>query len=168
MMALYALLIKNVIPNACTWCGARQKQIRQHFTTICNLYYDTQLHYKLEWIIIFSLNCIKMYGGHMSYTDFCGGHIDVCCGKIDLFRVQNRVVHILHWWECCPVYQTEGLFHERCWNFWLFWYQIYDCTLNRTNFTQFWRPKIWQFFLKFNHVNFRVTLVTCHYITRAW
>ncbi len=33
---------------------------------------------------------------------------DECCGKIDLFRVQNRVVHILPWWECCQVYKTEG------------------------------------------------------------
>ncbi len=55
-----------------------------------------------------------------------GGNIfDKCCGKINLFRVQNRVVHILSWWECCQVYQTEGLFHERWSNSWLFWYQMY-------------------------------------------
>ncbi len=67
---------------------------------------------------------------------------DECCGKIDLFRVQNRDVHILSEWECCQIYQAEALFHERCSNFWLFGYQIYGCTLNSTNFTQFWRPKI--------------------------
>ena len=26
---------------------------------------------------------------------------DKCCGKIDLFRVLNRVAHILPWWGCC-------------------------------------------------------------------
>ena len=28
---------------------------------------------------------------------------DECCGEIDLFMVQNRVVHILSWWTCCQV-----------------------------------------------------------------
>ncbi len=50
------------------------------------------------------------------------------------------------WWKCCHIYQTEGLSPERCSNFWLFWYQTCDCTSNKTNFTQFWRPKICQFF----------------------
>ncbi len=83
---------------------------------------------------------------------------DECCGKIDLFRVQNRVAHILPWWKCCKVYQTEGVFHERCSNSWLFWNQLSDCTSNRTNYTQFWRPKICHFF-NLQQVNFHVTLV---------
>ena len=80
------------------------------------------------------------------YGRLGSGSNDKCCGKIDLFRVQKMVVHILSWWACCQVYQTEGLFHERWPNFWLFWYQIYDSTSNRTNFTQFWRPENYQFF----------------------
>ena len=77
---------------------------------------------------------------------------DECCGKIDLFRVKNRLAHILPWWECCQVYhQTEGLFLKDARiilltcilipNIWL-----YMSTSNRTNFTQFWSPKICQFF----------------------
>ena len=49
---------------------------------------------------------------------------DDCCGKIYLFRVQNRVALILSWWKCCQVYQTGGLFHQRWSDFLLFWYQI--------------------------------------------
>ncbi len=62
----------------------------------------------------------------LSYGFFCVTHMfqrltcithaatcDECCGKIDLFRVQNMVVHILPWWECCQVYQKEGLFYEK-------------------------------------------------------
>ncbi len=30
---------------------------------------------ELEWTIIFGLNCTKIYGGHMSFTDFCGGYV---------------------------------------------------------------------------------------------
>ncbi len=30
---------------------------------------------ELEWTIIFGLNFTKIYGGHMSSTDFCGGHV---------------------------------------------------------------------------------------------
>ncbi len=69
---------------------------------------------------------------HLQYNNIVLSH-DECCGKIDLFRVQNRVVHILPWWKCCQllVYQTEGFFPERCSNFWLFWYQMCDCTTNR-------------------------------------
>ena len=81
---------------------------------------------------------------------------DECCRKIDLLRVQNRVVYVLPWWECCQVYQTKVLFHEICSNSWLFWYQIYDCTSNRTHFTQFSRPKICQFF-NLEQVNFCMT-----------
>ena len=40
-----------------------------------------------------------------------------CSGKIDLFRVKNRVVHIPSWWKCCQEYQTEGLLCERWSNF---------------------------------------------------
>ncbi len=84
--------------------------------------------------------------------------IDECCGKIDLFRFQNRFVHIV-WWKCCQVYQVEGLFHERWSKIWLFWYKIHGSTLNRTNLTQFWRPKIYQFF-NLEQVNFHVTFVS--------
>ena len=78
---------------------------------------------------------------------------DECCGKIDLFRVQNRVAHILPWWDCCQGYQTEGLFHGRSSDFWLFWHQIYDCTSNRTNSTQFWGQNI-AYFLTSNRLIF--------------
>ena len=53
-----------------------------------------------------------------------------CCEKIDLFRVQNRVVHILPWWECIMVsnvllllaacvsltekFQDHWFLHRRC------------------------------------------------------
>ena len=56
--------------------------------------------------------------------------------------------------------QRDFFFHERSSNFWLFWYQIYDSTLKRTNFTQFWRPKICQFF-NLEQGNFCMTLVIC-------
>ncbi len=29
-----------------------------------------ETHSELEWTIIFGLNCTKIYGGHMSSTDF--------------------------------------------------------------------------------------------------
>ena len=75
------------------------------------------------------------------------------CGIIDLFMVQNMVVHILSWWKCCQVNQTEELLPERWLDFWLFWYQIYDNASNRTNFTQFWRPKkMAVFFFNFEQV----------------
>ncbi len=34
--------------------------------------------------------------------------------------------------------KQRGYFMKRCSNFWLFWYQMYGCTSNRTHFTQFW------------------------------
>ncbi len=46
---------------------------------------------------------------------------DECCGKIDLFRVQNRVVHILPWWvwwvryidtKYMTVLRTEQILHN--------------------------------------------------------
>ncbi len=61
-----------------------------------------------------------------------------------------------------PIFFTSNrsifAFRERCSDFWLVWYQIYDCTSNETNFTQFRRPKICQFF-DVEQVNFRMTLV---------
>ncbi len=104
-------------------------------------------------VISRGLNCLTLL---VLYT------IKECCGKIDLFRVKNMVVHILLWWECCLVYQTEGLLHEGWSNFWLFWYQIKDSTLNRTNFTHFWRQKIGNLF-NLEQVNFHVTLVNYYW-----
>ncbi len=49
------------------------------------------------------------YRNEMEYVKY-GKHIDECCGKMDLFSVQNRVVHILSWGNCCQVYQIEGDF----------------------------------------------------------
>ena len=58
-----------------------------------------------------------MYDGFYSYKTSVAIYIhiyiqyiyidiyDECCGTIDLFRVQNRVVHILPWWECWHVYR---------------------------------------------------------------
>ncbi len=45
--------------------------------------------------------------GTSQHTDGEPSINDECCGKIDLFRVQNRVVHILSWLECCRVYKTD-------------------------------------------------------------
>ncbi len=102
--------------------------------------------------------------GHANHQGTCTLHFssfDECCRKIDLFRVQNSVVHILLWWKYFQVYQTEVLFPERWSNFWLFLYQIiYDRTSNRIN-TQFGRPKIHQFFSLEQLVNFRMTLIIC-------
>ncbi len=68
------------------------------------------------------------------------------------------VVHILPWWECWQVYQIEGLFHERCLDFWLFWYQIYDCTWKEQILHSF-EDQTFVYFYNVEQVNFRLTLV---------
>ena len=98
-------------------------------------------------ILAFFSWCRSFFSTSLAFIWAPSRSFDECCGKIDLFSVKNRVVHILWWWESCQVYQREGLFHERCLNLRLFWYQIHGHTSNKTNFTQFWSPKNCQFFL---------------------
>ncbi len=75
------------------------------------------------------------------------GPLDTCHDKIDLFGVQNIVIHQLSWWKYCQADQPVKLLTEWLPIFWLFWYQIWCSRSNRTNFTQVWRPKNCQFFL---------------------
>ena len=64
------------------------------------------------------------------------GLTDECCGKIDLYQVQNRVVHILSCRKCC---QRQRSYFMK--DFWLFWHQKFDSTSNRTHLIQFWITK---------------------------
>ena len=60
--------------------------------------------------------CAEFHEPEFNGFDFIGlNTFDECCGKIDLFRVQNSVVRILLWWECCQAYQTEGFFMKAAW-----------------------------------------------------
>ena len=49
--------------------------------------------------------------------------IDSCHEKIDLFRVQNMIIHHLLWWKSSQAYQSGKCFSEWLPNFWLFWYK---------------------------------------------
>ena len=71
---------------------------------------------------------------------------DTCHKKIDLFRVQNIVIHELSWQKCSQAHQPGKFFSEWLSDFWLFWYQINCSSSNRTHFTHVWRPKNCPFF----------------------
>ncbi len=83
---------------------------------------------------------------------------DECCGKIDLFSVQNRVVHILTWWECFQVYQAEVLFHEICSKVWLFDTKCMTLLRIEQILHNFEDQKFAHVF-NLEQVNFRMTLV---------
>ncbi len=66
---------------------------------------------------------------------------DMCHEKIDLFGVQNIVIHELLWWMCLQAHKPGKYFSGWLSNLWLFWNKIYCNSSSRTNFTQIWRPK---------------------------
>ncbi len=72
---------------------------------------------------------------------------DTCHEKIDLFKVQNRVVHELSQWKYSSAYNQENVFSVQLSNFWIFWYQIYHNSTNRTDLSKIpKRPKNRQYF----------------------
>ncbi len=74
-------------------------QIINGLATSCLLHWSPEV---ITWIYLTTLSWEARVSFGLWVLTF-----DECCGKIDLFRVQNRAVSIPSWWNCCLVKKYE-------------------------------------------------------------